>query len=113
MHHSGAAAIASRTFSMFDDNKDVNSVVENDFTFRIHFNILLICHNNIFLLVLSIVHLVHSRPFYASEQPRQSVTHRQWCVLIGRSKHKYQCISRQMFFLSEIDSYYCTSALNG
>lgn len=41
MHHSGAAAIASRTFIMFDDNTDVHSVVENDFTFRIHFNILL------------------------------------------------------------------------
>lgn len=68
MHHSGAAAIASRTFSMFDDN-NVHSVVENDFTFRIHFNILLICNNNIFLLVLSIVHLVYSRPFMLLSNP--------------------------------------------
>lgn len=64
MHHLGAAAIASRTFSMFDDNN-----VEIDFTFRIHFNILLICNNNIFLLVLSIVHLVHSRPSMLLSNP--------------------------------------------
>lgn len=69
MHHSGAAAIASHTFSMFDDNKDVHSVVENDFTVRIHFNILLICNNNIFLLILSIVHLVYSRPFMLLSNP--------------------------------------------